>query len=264
MFDSDNYNPFTANNSYSIVSKNIKNEENCEITKNTITKVYTQNFEIKHEDLHSMVGSTLSNLTNIKKNNPNIIFTSQIIIPPNQTIWSGHSRLLENSLNGISSNIDVIIFGGTVNSGTYNYKEKEEPLDLSYTIERIISFKSNIRFSHFGTKENYDKLLEIKDYALLKNDVTKSCKILDDINNTYDNTRYEYDLRYLCKIIFNMILDKNSSNKRFNKVELLNRIELLVQYKLVDVDNFTSFKEMIKKFGYRVILESNKFIVEKN
>lgn len=257
MIDSDEYDPFTANNSYSnITIFNSKNKEVCEETKNTIAKVYTQDFVIKHEDRFLFSATTISNLMDVKRKNPKDIFTSQIIIPPNQTIVSGFKRLLENTLCQISNNVDVIIFGGTItvdmvseDTLPYNYKDKTNTIDLSFVIGNIINkiFPSNIRFSHFGVSENYEELLKIKDYALLKNS-----DILDNINNINDNTRYEYDLTFLCRAVHNII----SKGK-------INKVELLTKYKLTDKDDFEQFKEATEKYGYNVILESNKLTVIK-
>ena len=263
MIDSDNYNPSTAKNSYSkITIMNAKNEEVCEETKNTVTKVYTQDLKLKHEDRFLLSASTMGNLYDIKRKNPKDIFTTQLIIPPNMTIDVGYKRLLENTMCQISHYVDVIVFGGSVtvdeiseDTMPYNYKNNIEPIDLPFMIGNIIHkiFPSHVRFSHFGVNENYNELLKIKDYALLKNDVTKSFDILENINNIDDNTRYEYDLRFLCHAVYDIISKKK-----------LNRVELLVRYKTVDIDDFTSFKEATEKYGYRVMLESNKFTVEKN
>lgn len=257
MIDSDEYDPYTANNSYSnITILHAKDKEVCEETKNTIAKVYTQDFVIKHEDRFLFSATTMSNLMDIKRKNPKDIFTSQIIIPPNQTIVSGFKRLLENTLCQISNNVDVIIFGGTItvdmvseDTLPYNYKDKTNTIDLSFVIGNIIHkiFPSNIRFSHFGVSENYEELLKIKDYALLKNS-----DILDNINNINDNTRYEYDLIFLCRAVHDII-----SKKKINKVELLTK------YKLTDKDDFEQFKEATEKYGYNVILENNKLTVIK-
>lgn len=264
MIDSDEYNPSTANNSYShITIMNAKNEEVCEETKDTIAKVYTQDFKIKHEDRFLFSATTMSNLYDIKMKNPNDIFTLQMIIPPNQTIMTGYKRLLENTLCQVSHYVDVVIFGGSVtvdeiseDTMPYNYKDMnhqdDKIIDLPFMIGNIIHkiFPSHVRFSHFGVNEHYNELLKVKNYALLKNDVTKSFDILDNINNIDDNTRYEYDLRYLCHVMFSIISKKK-----------LNRVELLVQYKIVDMDDFTSFKDATEKYGYKVMLESNKFTV---
>lgn len=269
MFDNDNYNPSTANNSYSnITIMNAKNEEVCEETKNTIAKVYTQDFKIKHEDRFLFSATTMNNLYDIKMKNPNDIFTSQIIIPPHQTIDIGYKRLLENTLCQTSDYVDVIVFGGTITVNDesedtipYDYKkykpESDEPLDLAFIIGNIVHkiFPSCVRFSHFGVKEQYEELLKIKDYACLKNDVSKPFSILDDINNVSDDSRYTYNLRYLCNVMFSIISKKK-----------LDRVELLAKHRELDSqekENYDSFKEATEKYGYRVTLESNKFTVEK-
>jgi len=111
----------------------------------------------------------------------------------------------------------------------YNYKKDKEPVDLLFMVGNIIHkvYPSSVRFSHFGVNENYDELLKLKDYALLKSDVCKSFDVLDNINNTQDNSRYEYSLKYLCGIVHNIISKKK-----------LNRIELLVRYKITDINDY--------------------------
>jgi len=269
MIDSDNYNPSTANNSYSnITILNAKNEEVCEETKNTIAKVYTQDFKLKHEDRFLFGATTMSNLYDIKRKNPKDIFTVQLIIPPNMTIDVGYKRLLENTMCQISHYVDVIVFGGTIpvseeseDTIPYDYKNhksnSDEPIDLAFMIGNIIQkiFPSCVRFSHFGVNEHYNELLKIKDYALLKNNVMKSFDILDNINNVSDNTRYEYNLRFLCNAIFSIISKKK-----------IDRVELLVSHKKPDLqeeENYNSFKEATEQYGYNVMLENNRFIVEK-
>ncbi len=79
-------------------------------------------------------------------------------------------------------------------------------------------------------------MLKTKDYALLKNDVTKVFNILDNINIVNDDTRYEYDLRYLCNVMFSII----------SKAKLCG-VELLVKYKITDKDDFNSFKDATEK-----------------
>ena len=267
MIDSDEYCPSIASNSYSnITILNAKNKEVCEETKHTIAKVYTQDFVIKHEDRFLFAATTMANLNDIKRTQPNDKFTSQIIIPPNQTFMTGFKRLLENTLCQIAQNIDIIIFGGTslkdnVGEETlpYNYQDQDkkgkEPHDLVLTICNIIhkTYPSYVRFSHFGVREHYEELLKIHDYALLKSDVTESFNILDNINNTLDDTRYEYDLIYLCRVMHGIITKKK-----------LNRVELLVKYKILYLDDYNSFKEATENYGYQVILESNKFMVIRN
>lgn len=264
MIDSDKYDPSTASNSYSYLTiLNAKNEEVCLKTKDTIAKVYTQDLQAKHEDRFLFSATTMSNLMDIIRRNPNDIFTAQMIIPPNQTFMSSFERLLENTLSQVSHHVDVIVFGGTIikdevsdDTLPYDYKDDgKEPLDLVFAIANIIHkiFPSNFRFSHFGVKENHDELLKIKDYALLKNDVLRSFEVLDNINSVSDDTRYEYDLQYLCRVMYDII----SKTK-------INRVELLVKYKISDLEDYNSFKEATEKYGYQVILESNKFTVIKN
>jgi len=263
MIDGDEYVPSTANNSYSnITILNAKNKSVCNKTKNTIAKVYTQDLQIKHEDRFLLSATTMANLNDIKRTHPNDKFTSQIIIPPNETFMTGFQRLLENTLCQISHNIDIIIFGGTVTKDDigedtlpYDYKKDKEAIDLVLTVSTMIHkiFPSNIRFSHFGVQEQYHELLKIEDYALLKSDITKPFDVLDNINNIQDDTRYEYDLRYLCRVMHDIISKKK-----------LNRVELLVKYKILDQDDYNSFKEATENHGYYVILESNKITEIKN
>ena len=244
---------------------NAKNKKLCDLTKSTTAKVYTQDLKLKHEDRFLFAFTTMSNLNDIKRTNPNDIFISQLIIPPGQTILSGFSRLLENTLSQISSQLDVIVFGGTSvldenreddeNAIPYDYQNaKSEPFDLAFSIGNIIHkiFPKHIRFSHFGTKQNYNKLLETHDYAQLKNNVTKSSDILDNINLIPDDSRYEYDLRFLTHAMFDVISKNNPC-----------RIELLVKYKIVDMDDFNSFKTATEANGYSVLLSDNKFLIEK-
>ena len=267
MHDSDNYDPATASNSYTkLTIMNAKDNEICKETQSTIAKVYTQDYKLKHEDRFLFSMTTMSNLTQIKAENETDVFTSQLIIPPGQTFLTGFKRLLENTLCQISEYVDVIVFGGTViknNMGEevepYNHKihkEKEEKdaSDLAFMNANIVHKikPSHIRFSHFGVEQNFEKLLELKDYALLKNDVTTSCKILTDINNIHDESRYEYDSRFLCHAMFDMI----SKTK-------VNRIELIVRYKMVDLDDFKSFREATENYGYIVIAEPNRMCVTK-
>ena len=263
MIDTDEYNPSTAPNSYTkLTIMNAKDKEVCEETNYTIAKVYTQDLKIKHEDRFLLSFTTMSNLADIKRKNPDDIFTSQMIIPPNQTILSGFNRLLENTLSQISKNIDIIIFGGSVcvdeiseKVVPYDYENSKEPIDLPFVVGNIIHkiYPTNVRISHFGYNENYKEMLEIKDYALLKNDATKVFNILDNINIVNDDTRYEYDLRYLCNAMFSII----------SKAKL-SRVEFLVKYKITDKDDFNSFKDATEKYGYSVVLENNKLIVTKN
>lgn len=255
MIDSDNYHPSTAHNSYSNLT--ILESKDKTITDETVAKVYTQDLKIKHEDKFLLNATTLSNLLHIK---PKGIFTIQIILPPNNTFRIVLKRLLENTLCQISNYLDAIIFGGTIlkddfSDATlpYNHNDKIQPVDLSFTIGNIVHKVgiSYFRFSHFGVDSQYAELLKIKDYALLKSDVTKSFEILDNINNIEDNTRYEYDLTYLCRMMHYIISKKK-----------LNRIELLVKYKIVDIEDFNSFKKATEEYGYIVDLKYNKFIIQ--
>ena len=254
MIDSDQYCPSTADNSYSpITILNSKDEELCIRTKNVVAKVFTQDLEIKHEDRFLLSAITAGNLNRIKRKNPEDQFTSQMIIPPGETFMSGFEKLLQNTLCQIADNVDLIVFGGTVlQDGSditlpYDYRKDKEASDLLFLVGNIINktHPSNVRFSHFGVNENYDELLKMKDYARLKTDS------LDSIN-TADDSRYEYDLKYLCRIMGGILQGKT-----------IDTVELLVKYKMTDIDDFSQFKKETEKYGYKVLLEQYKFAVIK-
>lgn len=41
-------------------------------------------------------------------------------------------------------------------------------------------------------------------------------------------------------------------------------VELLVKYEIIDNGDFNSFKTATEGYGYKVVLENNRFMVEKN
>jgi len=248
MIDSDSYCPSIAENSYSSITIiNSKDEELCNRAKNVVAKVFTQDLKVKHEDRFLTSLSTISNLNYIKCKNPGDKFISQMIIPPGETFMTGFEKLLENTLCQISSGVDLIVFGGTVlqddSDITLPYTPGKEAVDLLFLIGNIIEkvYPTTVRFAHFGVNENYNELLKMKDYALLKSDNLSSI-------NTDDSSRYEYDLKYLCHCVYRIVKGKK-----------INKLELLVKYKITDADDFNAFKEATEKYGYKISLEQYKF-----
>jgi hypothetical protein len=283
MHDSDNYDPLTALNSYSpLPTIGIKDKELIEQTKNITMKIYTQDLIPRHEDTLPFSGLTMSllrdiYLTQLSEGNQ---FTSQIILPPSETIDSGFARLSQNALWGIGSGLDITVFGGTDQFSVNNYPENEmkqqytqfkelktECYDLKFILEKMIGPRRFVEtqvfvFSHFGYNQQYEYMKQI-DCAQLKRSLfdnhgkvlsdVKDNVLLDQINAIDDDYRYEYNYVGLCLQIGELI--KTGCEY----------MELRVKFASID-DNqhFKDFCQMCKRNNVEMIVGKNKIVVRNN
>ena len=269
MQDSDISDPYVVNNSYTpLTIGNVKNFEVANKTKNCIAKVYTQNLQLKHEDRFLFSLTTLSSLANIKAKHPKDRFTSQIIIPPSETLLLGYERLLENTLAQISNAFDIIVFGGMVaveatpeDESVLPYAGQGECIDLPF-VQGNMGDKTKpavVSISQFGTTQfNYYNQTH-NDFAKLKrsffnvngNLILSSQVLLDEINNVDDDTRVVYPMSYVCRCVF-LLLNKSRAR----------RVELRVKYamNLLDED-YLGFSTMCAKHNITLEVSKNKMIV---
>lgn len=235
--------PYLANNSYTETTiMNAKNPEIYENTKNIIIRVYTQDLYNKHEDRFLFWLSTQSNLYSIKNYYPHHKWTSEIIIPPKETLENGFLKLNENTLSFVSHALRVIVFQGHVYANEnnvvisedkcqkvkkildYNYTDHEmiknfyfAGSDLAGVIEKYV-INQNIcifRFEHYGVNK-------------WKNQIPDKIKFFDFDGNIVENSFSHNELQeddesrpvYHLNVLYDFILETMKCNKYIQIIDL--------------------------------------------
>lgn len=240
MFSLNNYMPFGGNCEF------IRDKNLCEKTKHAVTRVYTQDMKNKFQAYLTQparsgeyTNDEVENnniLNEIKKYNPRHRFTTDIICPPDLTLLDSFDRLKQNLLFNISEAINVIIFGGTVLSGTENVKyvpfllgNDEKLLDFydaqifDYFISKNNLKLKTISYTHFGFDQQYttfkNNYIAVTDMLKIKcfnrygiHYKMNSNRVLNCINIIDDESRPKYNLEYVESMIKN-IIDYNISIK---------------------------------------------------
>ena len=271
FIDSDKYDPLNCENSYTKkrVSKVLENVSNT-VLENVLTKVFTYDLKIVHEErfIHDL--TTLSNVRKIMLDNPKETFTAQIVANDLITIDKAFDKLYINTLVYIADIFDITVFGGTVYDSIFtknmmtlkdfkkvNPDKKPICVDLTHIIKKTEKLDSSILvFSHFG----YNQFLETNknDWSLYKRSFSNEKKefeisssiLIDKINEIDDDTRYTYDIAHLCIYINELI------NIGYIHIELYVKYELDTQNLLyIELNNICNTKDI------GIIYQKNKIIV---
>jgi len=154
--------------------------------------------------------STMTNLEQVKGDNPDHRFVSQIIVPPTLTIKEGFERLLMNTLAQVCDGFHIARFGTSCydpdDEDGLITKQKDtldsECADFGFIIHMVknVAIRA-LRFDHLGTDEHWSKFQELKlnqkkiKFFNKEGDIDVQSSEWDLLDDVQDKTVIKYDLK---------------------------------------------------------------------